>query len=101
MRKITFEDISKALGISEEAARVSLSTPIVSDSVLLIRAERIAKLILQRKRLSDHIQLSVVSDNKICCVASDVKLEFSKQMLSGHKDAIVQRIRKMESNLAS
>lgn len=114
---IHFKDVAARMGMEESRARISMATPVVHDDVLQYRAFCIAELII--KRVIENGQLKAITcqtwgEVRRCFTLTDSKvialiqwnsspqtfpLEIPMKALVGHKDAIVQSIRKMEREL--
>lgn len=118
-QQILFGQVAASMGMEESAARISLATPVVNDDVLQYRAFCIAELLVGR--LIDSGELLQVTrqtwgEVKHCIIFSKEKvvalvqfsgspqtfpLEIPFEVLVGHKDAIVQRVRELDRGLLS
>src|SRR5690554_5128720 len=115
--EVKFRDIARSLGIPEHSARISLATPPVSDEVLQYRAYCISELLINRLIQSGKL-LKITGntwaevkgsymDSKQAVVCfwqfngspQYFPFKIPTNALIGHKDAIVQRIRKLEREM--
>lgn len=113
MKKITFKDIAKSLGMEEAPAIVSLSTPVCDEEVLQYRAFCIGELLISRLLKSGvktrsswgEIKHSYLNSEQVVCLVqfNNVNelfmLELPLRALSGHKDSVVHQIRKLDKEL--
>lgn len=119
MKPITFNDVSKSMSMEMSAARISLALPPIDEYVLQYRAFCIGELLL--KRLIESGTLKKITNNnwgeiRRCYTASKDKviclvqfngspqtfpLEIPMKALVGHKDAVIQKLRKTEREMPS
>ncbi|WP_156289511.1 hypothetical protein [Oceanobacillus salinisoli] len=117
MKPLKFEDVAKSMELEVSAARISLAIPPLGENVVQHRAVCIGGMLIKRliengtlknvtKSNWGEIQKSyTTSSNKIIClvrfngITDTFPLEIPVKALSGHKDAIIQRLRKTEREL--